>query len=256
MRLRRNEFLWTSLLLLAAAGLLLLVVGLNMLWDILIYLALLVGVSWLIFFLARRWSQGSIAGRLDFWEPPVLYSLLALGPAAFGLVAFFSDDPHLRISQLGPDNSYLNAALALMGLGLTALWVGYRLGSRFLSIRRKPDQQTASNWRQRFARPDLGMTLFIYALATIIRMGRLLAGSGVFGGRSLGVMDQSVGYIVDLSYLVLALVALQVFLKRWPPKILYAILAIELFFTSLTAFIGYVVVIGLIVVGADRKSVV
>jgi hypothetical protein len=46
------------------------------------------------------------------------------------------------------------------------------------------------------------------------------------------------------------LVALQVFLRRWPPIVLYLVLAAEVFFAALTAFITSIVIIGIIVTGA------
>jgi hypothetical protein len=220
-----------------------------------VYAALLLGIAVMVALCARRWAQGRTAGkRLDLWEPATAYSLLTLGYAAFASVWFLTTDPRFRLWQLGSDSWILNAAVAVIGAGLAALWAGYGLGARIAAapgLHRLPRAVVA--WRERLARgPDVTMTLVIYGLALAARVERMAAGRGAYAlyGSGLGVADQTVAVVADLSYFVLGLAALQVFLKRWRPAVLYYLLAIECVFAALTGFINDTAAIGFVIAGA------
>jgi Putative O-antigen polymerase len=214
------------------------------------YLLLVIGTAGLVLVCVRKWSLSPLGKRLDYWEPPTAFSILALSYAALGFLAFLTNDARFRVHELDPDNSRLIDAVALMAFALAAFWIGYRAGARLLTATRVATAHPVAALRRHLANPSLAMTLIVYSLVLVLHVWRLFAGSGTFDAPGLGAAEQPVDDIVSLGYFVLALAAVQVFLKRWPPIALYVILAPEVFFASLTAFISSVVVIGIIVMGA------
>jgi hypothetical protein len=231
-----------------AAATALVVWGLAMPQDItaLAYILLSACVAGIVLLCGRAWSLSAMRRRPDLWEPPTAYSILALAYVVLGFVAFLTNDSRFRVQALGQDNSRLVEAAALMAFGLAALWLGYRAAARTVPIGRI----YATYLRRQFGKPNLAMTLVVYALVTSVHVWRLFSGSGTFDAPGLGVAEQTVDDVVSLGYFILALVALQAFLGRWPRFVLYLILAPEVFFASLTAFISAIVIVGIIVIGA------
>lgn len=225
--------------------------------DLVVYAALTVTVSLLMAMCIRSWSVRPVQGQLDLLEPPVWYSVWTIvSLVLFGFVPLL--DQAYVLPALGTDTSWLVRGLLLIVIGLVALWGGYRFGWLIgLSVPGSSASRGAHGRKMSEPRPPLVILLY-----TLIMGSRLLRistiGTAYFedasGLGALGGFLQWWNYFDQASYLLIAIIAGQVFRRRWPQRALVALLGIELAFAFLSGFMKPVLRLTLIVLGAAYYS--
>lgn len=203
-----------------------------------------------------RWGAISYRlGKLDLLELPVWYTLwtfVSLVP--FGFLVFVNPE-YLYPATKSID--WVPSGLWLLVLGLLGLWMGYRLGWMLLPSN-KLTTLYSTEWR-----PLKPIIWLFYALIWLERLWRISTVGIAYGPdisylkevlKEFWVFNQWSIYLEGSVYLVIAIVALQVFHRRWPLGHLLWILALELFFIFLTGFMKPLLLLVLVIVASLAYS--
>jgi O-antigen/teichoic acid export membrane protein len=157
--------------------------------------------------------------------------ILSLGlPGLYGYI----DDSILRSlwDTIGVDYAYASWGMMLILVGVVALWISYALGIHLfkpLNFAKRLSQQ----------QPKLTVLMVFYAISLSFQLLRIMVTGVSYGADrsnwgSFTALDQTIGYVEDTRYLIMAIVAIGVFQRKWSASALYPILATQLIlgFTS------------------------
>ena len=191
--------------------------------NLLLYagLWLLIVFGFIVF--VRRWSFSAVLGRrIDILEIPIYLGLTSIFLIQiFGLAPYF-DRRYLRVLSTVDT---LPTGLLLMGTGLFSMWLAYSLVSKSFKV------DTARQFKKTFDTPSLSLTFFAYLGLILFRLVLISLGTGeityVSAVRLGGDWYQWFIYIIESHWFFTALVALQVFAKRWPRWFLIFVLFVE-----------------------------
>jgi hypothetical protein len=198
--------------------------------DLSAYLGLWLLISACCFYFARNWSFSKYTGLwIDPLEIPVYISLTTMVLINIFGIAPYLDNRYL-IRQLASVDE-LPIGLALTGLGLLSMWIGYGLVVHFWAgnARAKNGQLNGRRKLIDFDSPSMNRLIVFYAVLVLFRLLLFAVGFGERFGKtiSFGEWNQWLYYPVELRWLILALVVLQVLRKRWPKRLAVVVIGFE-----------------------------
>lgn len=186
-----------------------------------------------------RWGSVSLSkGKTDLLELPVWYSIWVFGGyVLLGFLVFNHQMGHQEITLRSLQ--WVADGLGLLLVGFLGLWVGYRFAWLFLQNNHSQRALTKKNTDIR--QPIFGGTVAVYFLSILARLVHLGLVGTAFGSQvdNLGGFsgfNQWFNYAEQARFFLIAIIALQVFQKRWPFQVLIVALFLEIAYTLLSGF--------------------
>lgn len=198
--------------------------------------ALLVGIVALIAILGKRWLATRVSSSTPWLHPPLLVTVWFLCAYCLpGAYTILVPNRLLSSSLVGSiDPKFVTLGLLLELVGLISMWLAYTFAIKSFTNGRHPLQLAKRE-------PGLIFLGIIYSLSVLMQIIQIaVVGTGyrveLASWGPLSAWQQWFGYIQEMHILVMAVVALKVFQRKWSSKVLVLLIAIEVTFGSISGF--------------------
>lgn len=192
--------------------------------EVITYLGLWLLISVVCLYFVKKWSFSVRLGKgIDFLEIPVYLSFTGLM-----LIGLFGAVPYLDRKYLLPSidlSTDLPFGLLLMGIGYLAMWGGYTIAVVVLN-KHAAYRNVRSGRDFDFNNPVLFRAIGLYSLIIILKL--FLFSNSSNGQVNLGPLQQPLIFLLESSWLLLALFTVQTTLGRWPRWIFVAVIVMEI----------------------------